>query len=750
MLPYLRTHISGWLLNKLINNKHKKMKIIRISSILIFTLCLFLSCNKKEGAKPLITDINNNPNWTQKFPGVWETSVNTPSEVNLLSAVEAKPRAEVLKTFSEESFPVEKSEIKVYTKNGKTHIRFPLDDKEQIYGLGLNFKTVHQRGRIMKLHMDHYTGRDEGRTHAPTPFFASSKGYGVLINSAKYIDVYVGTGVTKDSKNPAESRDRNTSKNWNPRPKSDNLELIVPDNGVEIVMFSGKDVQETVQRFNLYCGGGFVPPKWGLGFWQRTPTLYDEHAVQEEVDGFTKNNFPLDVVGLEPGWHSKSYPCTFEWDKTRFPNPDAFVNKMTNQGIRLNSWINPFVSPSASIFESIKPYTGTHTVWTGIVPDFTMPEAIKIMSDHFQKEVISKGVSGLKIDEVDGYDVWLWPDSAQFPSGLDGEMMRSIYGSLVQKWSTDMYRKINQRTYGLVRASNVGSVSYPYVIYNDYYRHQDFITALINSSFTGTLWTPEVRSSGSPEDWIRRMQSVCFSPMAMLNAWADGTKPWSYPEVYKYCQDVAFLRMQLLPYIYSTFSEYYLKGIPPFRAMAMEEGFSFNEVVEDGELSSTNNPYKEAVKKEIKDQYMMGESILVAPMFADQKTRTVVLPKGKWFDFYTGAYVGDGEIITASHGLDKIPLYVKDGAIIPMMKQIKNTSEWTPQTDLEVRVYGSKSHEFVLYDDDGESFDYEKGEYTQKVLSTSIVSGKLNGTIKDLKDGKSWSYRNLRWNFMSK
>ena len=718
-------------------------------SVLLFVLSFILFCNMIAQNKTVITDSNNNPKWNQQFPGIWKIIVNEPATLNLLNAVDAKPRKEALATFSDEKFPIVESEIKIYTKNGKTYIRFPLADREQIYGLGLNFKTVHQRGRIMKLHMDHYGGTDNGRTHAPTPFFVSSKGYGVLINSAKYIDAYVGSGVTQDSKNPAESTDRNTDKNWSSKPKSDNIELIVPDNGVEIVLFSGKNVQETVQLFNLYCGGGFMPPKWGLGFWQRTPTLYGEKEVQEEVNGFTNNNFPLDVVGLEPGWHSKSYPCTFEWDKTRFPNPDTFVTKMSNQGIRLNSWINPYVSPSASIYEKIKPFTGTHTVWTGIVPDFTMPETIIIMSNHFQKEILSKGVSGLKIDEVDGFDKWLWPDSAQFPSGLDGEMMRSIYGSLVQKWSADMYRKNNTRTFGLVRAANAGSVSYPYVIYNDYYNHEDFITALVNSSFIGTLWTPEVRSSGSSEDWVRRMQSVCFSPMAMLNAWADGTKPWSYPEVYKSCQDVAFLRMQLLPYLYSSFSNYYLKGIPPFRAMAMEEGFSFDEVVKSGELSSTDNPYQESVKREIKDQYMMGESILVAPMFAGQKMRNVVLPKGKWFDFYTGKFVGDGQIVVATHGLDKIPLYVKDGGIIPMIKAIKNTSEWKANTELEVRVYGSKPKEFTMYDDDGVSFDYEKGKYTQKILKTTMKSGVLKGSVKNLKSDGAWSYGSVKWDFMT-
>ena len=716
--------------------------------LLLLLLVFLVSCCQKE-KKTLPAQTVENPIWKEAYKGIWKSTINAPSKINLLNAAGVPARAKELAEMESRVFPLEKSEISAFSKNGKTYLRFPLNEDEQIYGLGLNFKTVQQRGRIMRLHMDHYGGRDNGRTHAPVPFFVSTTGYGVLINSAKYIDVYVGTGVSKNSQNPAISKDRNTDKNWTAQPKSDNLEIVIPDNGVELVLFSGKNIQETVQRFNLYCGGGFIPPKWGLGFWQRTPTLYNEKDIQNEVDGFREHNFPLDVVGLEPGWQSKSYPCTFEWDPTRFPNPDAFVNNMLEQGIHLNSWINPYVSPDAPIFEKIEPFTGSHTVWTGIVPDLMTPEANRIMAEHFQKEVLAKGVSGLKIDEVDGYDNWLWPDTAQFPSGLSGETMRSIYGTLTQKWSAEMYRSNNTRTYGLVRGSNAGAVSFPYVIYNDYYKHEDFITALINSSFSGVLWTPEVRHSETSEEWVRRMQSVCFSPLAMINAWADGTKPWSYPDVYEQCQEVAHLRMQLLPYLYTAFSEYYFKGIPPFRAMVMEEGFDSGTVLEKSKLNATENPYAMALKKEVKDQYMMGESILVAPLFAGDKTRKVVLPQGKWYDFYTGELVGEGQVITADHGLDKIPLYVKDGGIVPMVPTANKTMKWAAGLPLEIRVYGHKPKEYTLYDDNGQTFDYEKGAYSQQLLKVMKTSDGLKGSMVPISLDGGWSYKEVTWKFMS-
>ncbi len=708
----------------------------------VWIILVFISCKTGTTDSPTLL----NPVWESSFPGVWKTSVNQPGKFDLLSVACKPPRNEALNKKADIEFPVSREEITAETRNGKTYLRFPLEKGEQIYGLGLNFKTVQQRGRIVRLHVDHYGGKDDGRTHAPVPFFVSSKGYGVLVNAARYIDVYVGTGVRVDSKNPPVAKDRNSDKNWSAQPYSDNLEMVIPEQGVEMILFAGENMLDVVQRFNLYCGGGVLPPKWGLGFWHRTPTLYTENDIQNEISGFAEKNFPLDVVGLEPGWHSKSYPCTFEWDKTRYPNPAGFAESIKKQGIRLNLWMNPYISPDGILYPKLLPFAGTHTVWNGIVPDYTMEEPRKIMQEHFRKYQLEVGVSGFKMDEIDGYDRWLWPDNAQFPSGLDGEQMRQTYGLQMMTLTDEVYRQKNERTYGLIRAANAGSVSYPYVIYNDYYNHEDFITALVNSGFSGLLWTPEVRASKTAEEWLRRMQTTCFSPLAMINAWADGTKPWSFSEVYKQCLDVAFLRMQLLPYLYSTFADYHFNGTPPFRAMNLEEGFGLDTEVIEKDFDATENPYSEAVKKEVKDQYMMGASILVAPLFNGDNGRKVILPKGKWFDFYTGKLVGNGEIIEVEKGFEKIPLFVKDGGIVPMIPKIRQTSQWKENTPLEIRVYGTAPGEFILYDDDGTTFNFEMGEYTTKRLK--VLGGE--GSVEEIHVSENWVYGNVTWNFMTK
>jgi alpha-D-xyloside xylohydrolase len=239
--------------------------------------------------------------------------------------------------------------------------------------------------------------------------------------------------------------------------------------------------------------------------------------------------------------------------------------------------------------------------------------------------------------------------------------------------------------------------------------------------------------------------------MAMLNAWADGTKPWSFPEVEKSVQEVAQLRMQLLPYIYSTFAQYHFEGKPPFRAMNLVDGFQFNQTSSDEKLTSTDNPYAMRKRKDIKDQYMMGDNIIVAPMFAGEKTRKVYLPKGKWFDFYTGDLVGENEEINFTASLDKIPLFVRDGGIIPMTSPHFQAPKPGEILLLEIRHYGMDNGKFELYDDDGVSFDYEKGSFSKtEITVTRDSSGFLKGTIVRDSMTKPYGYNGeVKWQYMT-
>ncbi|HET8646795.1 MAG TPA: TIM-barrel domain-containing protein, partial [Vicinamibacteria bacterium] len=561
--------------------------------------------------------------------------VGTPEALTLLGAAGMAPRLEALRAMAAVAFPLDGTSIEARLLPGKVALRFPLARDEEIYGLGVDFRNMRRTGSAFQLHVDHWGGR-AGRTHAPVPLYISSRGYGVFIDAARYVTVNVGVGVRLAARDKPPVIDRTTGgSRWSSLPRSDSVEALVPASGVDVLLFGGPTPLDAIRRYNLWNGGGALPPKWGLGFMTRTPTAYTAQEALAEVQEFRRRGIPLDMLGLEPGWHDHAYPCSFEWDSRRFPDPARFLGELRRHHVRANLWFNPYVAPGAPLHRQLLPHAGSHLVWNGIVPDYSIPEARRIFSEHLARTVIGldpAAVGGFKIDEVDGYDHWLWPDLAAFPSGHDGEQLRQTYGLLLQKLILDLYRQRNRRTLGQVRGTNGGASAFPFVIYNDNYAFDEYITALANSAFAGVLWSPEVRG-GEGEDMLRRTQAVAFSPLALFNGWATQTKLWTHAEVAGLIRDAIVLRLRLLPYWYTAFAQYHFQGTPVVRAMPLVSGADVGPRQEGAALA------------EARDQYLVGDALLVAPIAPGARRRKVVLPAGRWYDFHTGAPAGEGQTI---------------------------------------------------------------------------------------------------------
>lgn len=686
-----------------------------------------------------MSDLQSIETWESPANGIWKTEIgDMKGELRYTDLAAEAPRIESINTLSQSEFPFKNGELSyLITSDQKIVVRVPAAKDEKLYGFGLQLDGLQKSRQVLTLNIDHWS-RGGGRTHAPVPFYISSKGYGVFFNTSRFLKVYNQVGNRKDSPNNPPPVDRNPPlgekqpDHWQSLPPGDAVEGQISANGLELIVFGGESMLDVVCRYNLYCGGGALPPLWGLGFWHRVPADFTADQTQEEISQFKERNVPLDVIGLEPGWMSKSYPCTFEWQKKRFPDPTGFAKTLLDDGIRLNLWVNPYISPEARIYDEMYQHAGSHLVWLGIVPDYHIPEARKILIDQHFEDHFKIGVSGYKVDEVDGYDHWLWPDHATFPSGVSGEIMRQSYGLLMQNvLYKDLFKKNNQRTYGNVRASNGAASGYPFVLYSDSYNHSQYIAGISSASLCGILWTPEARKAGNDREWLNRMQTVCFSPMAKLNAWASGQKPWSYPSVTDAVRETIKLRMRLLPYLYSAFADYHFKGVPPMRAMILEEGVDGNdEKVIKGKLDGEKDPYAMDKVIETTDQFMFGPSIMVAPFYENQSTeRTVQLPAGNWYDFYTGNLVGNKTTITVTaEGLrDRIPLFVKEGAVIPMLAEDVNNTQDVYEKNLDVRIYGTPNGSFDLYEDDGKTFAYDKGEY--RIRQLVVTNGKLTETI---------------------
>jgi alpha-D-xyloside xylohydrolase len=359
-------------------------------------------------------------------------------------------------------------------------------------------------------------------------------------------------------------------------------------------------------------------------------------------------------------------------------------------------------------------YSASHTVWNGIIPDYTIGEARKILAEQHKTEHLDTGVSGYKIDEVDGYDMWLWADHAEFPSGTDAESMRQLYGVLMQKMITEMYRENNIRTYGLVRASNSNGSAYPFVIYNDRYDFNEYMTGLITSGFSGVSWAPEIRHGDNASDWLRRFQLGLFSPMLLLNSWASGEKPWSNAEAAQALVDIIKFRKMLLPYLYNAYAKYCFSGIPPFRAVTLDyPQLEYKEKYQEVVLHDTDNPYLRKPPSEINDQLLIGDYLLAAFIRPNETERVIILPEGNWYNFYTKEFAGANTAMHYKVINNEVPLFVKEGGIIPLA---------TSDGVLTVKCYGEKG-KCVLYDDDGTSYDYEQGAYNEILLEFDRSGG---------------------------
>lgn len=630
--------------------------------------------------------------------GIWKIRLGTPEELTPVSVVEPQAATERLASLpAVDDAPAVASHTVSRTTPRGSVVELPISGDEQIYGLGLQLKSFNQKGRKKHLRTNADPVADTGDTHAPVPLYVSTAGYAVLVDTARYASFYCGSSVKLTGRTGR------------------HMVIEVPVvQGVDLYFFAGPDLKSAVQRYNLFSGGGCIPPCWGLGIWYRTESGFDAQQVLQLARTIRDDNLPCDVLGLEPGWHSHSYSCSFTWDPERFPDPDSFIRECSGLGFRLNLWEHLFTHPTSPLYEQLAPYAGDYEVWNGLVPDLSIAPARDIFAGHHRTALVEKGISGFKLDECDGSDFtggWSFPNCAQFPSGLDGEQMHSLLGVLYQRTVNRVFEDKNLRSFNAVRASHALAAPLPFVLYSDLYGHAEFIRGVVNAGFSGLLWTPEVRQCDSVEDLLRRLQTAVFSPMALVNAWMVPNPPWYQVDYHKnragelpenreelIAQTRALfeLRMSLIPYIYSAFARYHFDGIPPFRALVMDY------------------PDDEATFS-IDDQYLTGDSILVAPLVAGQRGRNVYLPRGTWCNLFTGARYSGAELYHFDADPETMLVFVKEGSILPWAEPGTSVGA-DPGFRITAYCYGNSCRGAELFEDDGHSGDYAHGHFNRVVL----------------------------------
>ncbi|MBS1527990.1 MAG: DUF5110 domain-containing protein, partial [Bacteroidetes bacterium] len=411
-------------------------------------------------------------------------------------------------------------------------------------------------------------------------------------------------------------------------------------------------------------------------------------------------------------------------------------------GFHLNLWEHAFVAKVSPLYEPLKSRAGNYLVWNGLVPDFADSAAGNIFANYHENTFVKEGVSGFKMDECDnsniayGSNAWSFPELSSFPSGIDGEQMHQLFGLLYDKTIYNIYKKNNLRTYLDVRASNDFASPYPSSLYSDTYDHKQYIRLIVNSGFSGMNWSPEVRESNSVKDLMRRSQTAVLSAQTLFNSWYLKNPPWLQINIDKnnagqlmdnaaaveadICKLLDF-RMSLIPYLYSAYADYHFKGIPPFRALVMD-------------YPNDKQTFH------ISDEYMIGSSILAAPLTEKEDERLVYLPEGNWYDFNTNQKYAGGKAYTIKTGLTQLPIFIKEGTILPLANPVEHVGQDT-QFELTCFVYGSAPAQATLFEDDGTTFNYEKGSYNLVTLSWQ----KNKGSVKRSGHFKGARYAVKKW-----
>lgn len=652
--------------------------------------------------------------------GIWKLTLGTPELKTPMTMVEHHIKQEGLEDLPKiDEPPIRKIDVNYSESSRGCKVELPMDNSEDFYGFGLQLHSVNQAGRrrYIKVNSDPVANTGEG--HAPVPFFVSTAGYGVYVDTYRYATFLMGTNSKKGEgkkcvKEVKEHVEFAESALYALKKSEEERNIIIDipaAKGVDLYFFAGPDLKTAVARYNLFSGGGAMPPMWGLGTWYRAYGGANQNDVAGLANRLREDGLPIDVFGIEPGWHTHSYSCSYKWADRLFPAPYEMIDTLKEQGFKINLWEHIFVHPTAEFYEELMPYAGEYEVWGGLVPDLALEGARDIFIKHHTEHFIGKGIMGFKLDECDNSDYnpsnWSFPDSSTFPSGFDGEQMHNAVGVFYQQTLLKAFKDQGIRTLSEVRSSGALASALPFVLYSDLYKHEEFIKGVVTSGFSGLLWAPEIRSCDGIEDLVRRIQSGTFSHQLLLNCWRIPNPPWDQVDIEKnlagekmaesesvkaICKKFFELRMQLLPYLYAAFANYHYNGMPPVRALVMD--------------------YPNDIKvRQIEDEYLFGESLLVAPLTAKQgEEREVYLPEGNWFDFFTHEKYEGGKTYTIKAPLEKIPVFVKDGALIPMAQSMPYVDK-DSLFEISFTGYGEGEKSFRLYEDDGESFAFEKGEF---------------------------------------
>ena len=585
---------------------------------------------------------------------------------------------------------------------------------ELIYGIGERFTAFTKNGQSVAI-WNEDGGTSTYQSYKNIPFYISNKGYGVFVNHPEKVEFEIGTEqVTKTA-------------------------FSVEGGYLDYYLFNGPSMKEVLERYTDLTGKPSLPAPWTFGLWLSTSftTNYDEETVMSFVDGMLDRGIPLRTFHFDCFWMKEFHWTDFVWDSRVFPDPKGMLSRIKAKGLNICVWINPYIAQESCLFAEgmekgyfVKRTNGDVWQWDMWQPgmalvDFTNPEACAWYQEKLAG-LLDMGVDCFKTDFGERIPV----DGIEYFDHSDAKKMHNYYTYLYNKTVYDILEKKRGKGEAVLfaRSATVGGQKFPVHwggdCWSDYESMEESLRGGLSLLMSGFgFWAHDIggfESTSTPDVYKRWVAFGLLSSHSRLHGSTSYRVPWAYDE--EAVDVVRFftrLKARLMPYLYKTAIQANKTGVPTMRSMVLE----FTE---------------DRTCHYVDKQYMLGDSLLVAPIFNEESLADYYLPAGRWTDFFTGEVKEGGRWIQEKHGYLSVPLLVKENSIVSIGAH-DDKPDYDYGEDAELRIYepvaGTTVTEIVYGMDGSEeiriSVTTEEGKIsvsveTGKTVSVRLVNRKAN------------------------
>jgi alpha-D-xyloside xylohydrolase len=562
-------------------------------------------------------------------------------------------------------------------------LSFALNVHEPIYGLGEKFSAVNKRGQLIVSSNEDATGVNAEFSYKNTPFAWSPKGWGLLVHTPARVVHGVGYPI------------------WSHR----SYILQIEEPNLDLFLITADDPEAMLKSYTYLTGRTELPPRWSYGIWMSRAFYPDAKEVIRIAKKLRASKIPTDVIVLDGrAWHDVTNRFDFTWDKERYPDPAAFIQALEDEHMRLCLWEYPYIATTNPIFDQLAekgfllqdsngaPCLQKWHLWpfetdlphlppSGVI-DFTNPEAAAWYNEAHQ-ELFEMGVSVMKSDYGEAL-----PPEAIAHNGDRGERLHNAYALLYNRCVYEATKKhFGEDAMIWARAGWTGSQRYPIGWGGDPQSDWSGLAASIRGALSwglsgGPFYSHDVGGYTSPEPdpelFVRWTQAGVLSSHMRFHGLGP-REPWAFgPEVESILREWLSLRYQLIPYLQACAIQARQTGLPVMRAMAL----AFPG---------------QALCRSFEEQYLLGPSLFVAPVVNPGGNTVFYLPQGGWYDFWSGEYMQGPDLIQMDLPLNRIPLFGREGHILPLGPAAQHTGELEPELDLdEIWVFGTPKYGIEL------------------------------------------------------